>query len=332
MRGLNPAKFPIKINEVFAIPFYSFIFSLVLMPISRRDFLSLLGYGGMAGTVSCLPAILKTPKCYSYNKALLIGIDGLRSDALLKASTPTIDALIAGGAYSLDAQAGMHTISGPGWSNILTGVWENKHGVVDNTFKGADYIRHPSIFTKLEQLNPRLSTKSIVSWDGIQNNIITQADKRLYFPYFENGDVEVARNSISTLQNENPDLMFTYFSNVDVAGHRYGFGPEVPEYIREIQTIDYHIGNIMYALISRSSSIVENWLVLIVSDHGGTGKGHGGQSPEEKTIPFIMWGNTVNKRKIVPFPLQVDVMPTILNHLKVEVSDSWDLDGSAVEL
>ena len=45
-----------------------------------------------------------------------------------------------------------------------------------------------------------------------------------------------------------------------------------------------------------------------------------------------MWGNTVNKRKIVPFPLQVDVVPTILNHLKVEVPASWDLDGRAVEL
>mgnify|MGYP001579359025 FL=1 len=197
----------------------------------------MLGYGGMAGTVSCLPAILKTPRCYSYNKVLLIGIDGLRSDALLKASTPTIDALIAGGAYSLEAQAGTHTISGPGWSNILTGVWDAKHGVVDNTFKGANYIEHPSIFTKLEQLNQRLSTKSIVSWDDLHNNIITQADKRLYFPYLENGDVEVTRNSISTLQNENPDFLFTYCSNVDVAEHRYGFGPDVPEYIREIRPL-----------------------------------------------------------------------------------------------
>ena len=88
----------------------------------------------------------------------------------------------------------------------------------------------------------------------------------------------------------------------------------------------------MYALISRSSSIVENWLVLIVSDHGGIGKGHGGQSPEEKTIPFIMWGNTVDNRKIVPFPSQVDVVPTILNHLKIEAPPTWDLDGRVIEL
>lgn len=302
------------------------------MSLSRRDFLHLLGYGGLAGAAGCLRAMPNMPQSCSSNKVLLIGIDGLRPDALLKASTPTIDALIAGGAYSLEAQAGMHTISGPGWSNILTGVWEAKHGVVDNTFKGANYAGHPSIFTKLEQLVPKLSTWSVVSWDGIQDNILTQADQRLYFPYLENGDVEVARNSINIIRDENPDFMFTYFSNVDVAGHRYGFGPEVPEYIREIQTVDYHIGNIIYALLSRSSSIIENWLVLVVSDHGGIGKGHGGQSPEEKTIPFIMWGDTVDNRKIVPFPSQVEVVPTILDHLKVEVPSTWDLDGRVIEL
>ncbi len=294
----------------------------------------MLGYGALAGAAGCRPSLSRTSRPCNYynNKVLLIGIDGLRPDALQKASTPAIDALIADGASSFDAQAGMHTVSGPSWSNILTGVWEDKHGVVDNTFKGADYDRHPSIFNKLEELAPGLSTKSAVSWDGIQNNIITKADKRWYFPYFENGDVDVAKTSIDLLRNDDVDLMFTYFCNVDEAGHRHGFSPDVPEYLREIQTVDYHIGNIMNALISRSSYVVENWLVIVTSDHGGKGTGHGGQSPEEKTIPYIMWGDSVKRGNISPIPLQVDVVPTILKHLMVKAPDSWDLDGMAVGL
>ena len=61
-------------------------------------------------------------------KVLMIGIDGCRSDALSQALTPNIDSIIAHGAYSLQAQTGNYTVSGAGWSNTFTGVWENKQG------------------------------------------------------------------------------------------------------------------------------------------------------------------------------------------------------------
>ena len=63
----------------------------------------------------------KTPK------VLVIGIDGLRPDALEAAKTPFLDELKKAGAWTDDAQilAARYrkndTISGPGWSSILTG-------------------------------------------------------------------------------------------------------------------------------------------------------------------------------------------------------------------
>ncbi|MBY0261086.1 MAG: alkaline phosphatase family protein, partial [Phycisphaerales bacterium] len=70
-------------------------------------------------------------------KVLIIGIDGLRPDALAAADAPSIDALIADGAYSAAAQAEDITISGPGWSSMLTGVHRDKHGVTGNSFVGS---------------------------------------------------------------------------------------------------------------------------------------------------------------------------------------------------
>lgn len=68
---------------------------------------------------------------------LYLGIDGARFDALQAATTPTLAAgihsdtcLILGDRYREN-----DTISGPGWSTILTGVWADKHGVNDNSFK-----------------------------------------------------------------------------------------------------------------------------------------------------------------------------------------------------
>ena len=46
-------------------------------------------------------------------KVLMIGIDGCRPDALLDAGAPAIDALIAEGALSVQAQTGARTSSGP---------------------------------------------------------------------------------------------------------------------------------------------------------------------------------------------------------------------------
>ena len=55
-------------------------------------------------------------------KVLLIGLDGVRVDILAAANTPNIDALIANGTFSDDAQTRPRTVSGPGWSSMLTGV------------------------------------------------------------------------------------------------------------------------------------------------------------------------------------------------------------------
>ena len=79
-------------------------------------------------------------------KVLMIGIDGCRPDALNLANTPNIDSLIDNGAYSLQAQTGDYTISGAGWSNTFTGVWENKHNVTEQQFLFSQFYSIPTLF------------------------------------------------------------------------------------------------------------------------------------------------------------------------------------------
>jgi predicted AlkP superfamily phosphohydrolase/phosphomutase len=75
-------------------------------------------------------------------KVLFVGIDGVRTDALQTARTPHLDGLRRRGAFAYDTQIlGERyrlndTISAPGWSSILTGVWADKHGVHDSRFEG----------------------------------------------------------------------------------------------------------------------------------------------------------------------------------------------------
>ncbi|MDP6512960.1 MAG: alkaline phosphatase family protein, partial [SAR202 cluster bacterium] len=97
-------------------------------------------------------------------KVLIIGIDGCRPDALLAAETPNLDTLIDDGLVSYQAQTCEFTVSAPGWSSMLTGVWPNKHGVKDTSFDGADYGSYPHFFQRLKEAREDAVTASIVNW------------------------------------------------------------------------------------------------------------------------------------------------------------------------
>ncbi|WP_417390118.1 LamG-like jellyroll fold domain-containing protein [Gimesia sp.] len=118
----------------------------------------------------------------SQKRVLIIGMDGTRPDALLKAKTPTFDRLIREGAFTDQAQIlgkryqKNDTISGPGWSSILTGVWADKHGVHDNHFKGKNYELFPHFFKRLKRERPDAQTASLVSWEPIHEFILSEAD------------------------------------------------------------------------------------------------------------------------------------------------------------
>lgn len=298
---------------------------------NRRTFLK--GLALSAGLLSCgLEELVKEkkPTWHNPNKVLLIGIDGVRPDALLKAATPNLDSLINTGAYSFKAQAGLYTWSGSCWSNILTGVWENKHGVVDNSFSGANYRGYPNLFTLIKQVQPELNAVSIVSWGSLCKQIFSRANNCKIYPYtgrVREGDYLVAQQAAKILVNNNPDVLFAYFLGVDLMGHKYGFHPDVPEYVHEIERVDRLVGSIMNALVSRPTYEKENWLVLSITDHGGIGKHHGGQTPEEKTIFYIANGRSTIPGEIIPAPTHVDIVPTALYHLNIPVNPMWGLDG-----
>jgi hypothetical protein len=124
-------------------------------------------------------------------KVLMIGIDGCRSDALNLANTPHIDSLINNGAFSLQAQTGNYTVSGAGWANTFTGVWENKHNITSNGFTSPNLTQYPHFFSLIKQQHPEKITASIERWK-INNNILSDAD---YFTQRNENDFSDSMNA-----------------------------------------------------------------------------------------------------------------------------------------
>lgn len=261
-------------------------------------------------------------------KVLILGIDGCRPDALEKADTPTIDKLRENGAWSLSAQTGEVTVSGPGWSSMLTGVWSEKHRVRDNSFRGSKLEKYPHFFRYLKRARPDAMSASIAHWEPINlfitRNVDVAATPRT--------DDAVAETTIRLLKNRDPDAVFVHFNDVDEAGHTEGFDPEVPEYIQAIQETDARIARILDALEARTDYAHEDWLILVSTDHGGTGTKHGENTPLHRTIFLIASGPSAARGEITPAPSIVDVAATALKHLGVELDPDWALDGHAVGL
>lgn len=267
------------------------------------------------------------------------------------------------GAYSDTAFAGgvigtateQPTVSGPGWSTMITSVWTNRHGVVDNgsSFDNGDFQNNPPYLGTLKSAIPTLTTASFVHWQPIDTNIIAAVDadgtaaNDLDFRGVYGSDEAVALAVADSVSGAlDPDALFVDFDDVDIAGHSCGSSGSC--YRAQIERTDALVGQIVSAISARATFSSEDWQIVITADHGHQASGgHGGQSAVERTIPFIVASKTLRQGTlptVYRLVSQADVPPTVLDHFDVAlpahywgisqasgaVSISPDLNGDGI--
>jgi len=257
-------------------------------------------------------------------KVLFIGIDGLRSDALQDATTPGIDSLVQEAYTCWNTDRGPYTVSVPGWSSILHGVWPAKHGLTENSFKKSKYDDYPDLFALAKQTKPNLSVATLSHWDDFlkitSNEDFAQryaSDKALYY------------GAIDKLMSCCPDMMTLHFDDTDHAGHGYGFSPTVPEYINAIEQTDIYVQGLMDVVHYREMTYGEEWMVVLTTDHGGDGTGHGGQDdlPQTRKVWSIVRIPTLTNPVQQVQANSVDLLPTMLNWMGIAPENISGLDG-----
>jgi predicted AlkP superfamily pyrophosphatase or phosphodiesterase len=274
-------------------------------------------------------------------KVLVIGIDGIRVDLLAETSTPNIDELIAEGFFSDRARTNVRTMSGPGWSSMLIGARTDKHLVDSNNFTGNDYATYPEFLTRLEQVDSTFNTFAAVDWAPLGSTasggpLFSDAiDELVFFDGEEEGyhraDSLSVAAAVDRLENEDIDAAFVYIGDADEVSHVTG--TYAPEYLRAIEAADVLVGRLVAAIQARPTYAVEDWLILVSTDHGRNEEGgHGGDSDQERTIFFLAHGPSVARQPIETPPNIVDVAVTALVHLGVEIDPAWNLDGRPIAL
>ena len=255
-------------------------------------------------------------------KVLLIGLDGVRSDAMQQNSSPFLHSLSVANEVYYTASHGVEliTYSGPNWSSILTGVHYAKHQVDDNSFANPNYCAYPTFFEYIEGVDSTINTASIVNWTPINTHILSSVTD--FAPQEAINDLEVYEQSQNLLINAAPlnaDIVFLHFDELDAAGHSYGFSLEVPEYAATLNALDGYVEN-LYHTIEAKRLTGEDWLFMVVSDHGGDGTGHGDASNPyiNQTIFFAQHPSLDFKDQHISN--QTDLAPTIMDFLGISSS------------
>jgi len=213
---------------------------------------------------------------------VFIGIDGVRPDVLLAANTPNMQALAENGSCSWNAWSVYPSGTIANFPSIFTGARPRIHGVVD--WLGEIYAE--SICEVFEEVG--LPT-ALAGQDQILGGYsATYATGYYYVP---NPDVHFTDIAIEMFENYKPSFLNVYNPWPDHTGHEYGH--DSPEYQEAIENADVQIGRILNML--KEQGVFDQTLIVITTDHGFTGYGHGYQFITNRRIFTIFKGPGVKQ-------------------------------------
>lgn len=257
---------------------------------------------------------------------IVLGFDGLGAYAIEKADMPNLKHIMKDGSYSLHVRTVLPSSSAVNWASMLMGTGPTMHGYTDwgsQTPEIPSAIttsndRFPSIFTAIKKQKPKAKIGSVYSWGGI--SYLMEKPILNYDFGMEGNELETQNKAIELIKNEKPEFLFVHFDQPDGAGHNAGH--DSPGYYEELKNVDKRIGEIQNAI--KEAGIENETLLMIVSDHGGIEKGHGGKSLMEIEVPWILKGPGIAKGKAITEPLIVyDLAPTVAFALGIKPEEVW---------
>ncbi len=241
------------------------------------------------------------PEGKEKKKVIILGYDGFREDgleAILEDPQSSVRVTAKmGGLYHTYAggeeSRRQETSTGPGWASILTGGWSDATGISScadpkrssaRTFlMDAAEWGYPSAFLASWADHFTVTYKQDIAYAS-QNQlplryVRTMGDEETYETVLE---LVTKRQGQEKSEMQDPDVILFILEMTDRAGHQTGYGNQNP-YYRDACTIADACGrNILWEIKHRDTYEKEDWLILITTDHGGSGTSHGGQTEEER--------------------------------------------------
>jgi hypothetical protein len=261
-------------------------------------------------------------------QVVIIAIDGLRADSIFeKQALPVVEQLALEGTYDWHARTIQPSITNPAYASMFSGLTPEHHGVFSNLEKDYPFpfLQVKSIFQYINEKYPQAINILLL---GKKRMAIFNQPDAVDISEFNDSSKLISVAAVNSIQENDFKLAFIHLPDPDTVGHDYSFESE--NYIEAVRAQNPFLEDIIKAM--KDKGIYDTSLVIITSDHGGEGLGHGDGSPLDMTIPWVMVGPCVKKGfDIQSINAQVritDITPTILYALGIPVPA--DLDGRPI--
>lgn len=248
-------------------------------------------------------------------KALLILVDGMRSDALTDCALA--QEIMKKGTYTMDGRTVMPSVTLPCHVSLFHSVEPERHGITTNTYMPqvkpiaglcdvlASHNKSCAFFYNWEQLRDLSSPGALV---------FSYFCKGKYMGWEQANDM-VAKTAAEYLKEHDIDFAFVYMGYADAAGHKDGWMSEA-----YFQALENSWKNIAMLL----EELSEEYTVIITADHGGHSRTHGTDMPEDMTIPVILIGEEFKPEGTLPSASILDIAPTVVKLLGVAPDEEWE--------
>lgn len=253
----------------------------------------------------------------------LVTIDGARPDGIAKAATPCLDEIVKDGSFTWKARSVMPSVTLPCHTSIFRGIDPRHHGITSNTH-GPFLRQSPSLFDVAHRAG--LTCGMFFNWGQLRDLGDPESVHTSYCclnTHLDDGDAHVTDKAIEAMGETDFDFLFLYLGHTDWNGHEHGWMSD--EYIDAIGRADKCVGRLQNAMLKLAKPVD----LIVIADHGGHDHGHGTDSPEDMTVPYVMWGYRVESGYQITRDVSLlDIAPTIATLLGTEIPEQWE--GSAV--
>lgn len=256
---------------------------------------------------------------------VLISIDGLRPDAIIKAPAPNLLRLIDLGVYCARTQTVEPIATLPAHTSMLTGLSPAHHGVFFNQYRPG-YYQGATVFSVAKKAG--LTTAMLFA----KSKLNYLADPRyLDFIYGEPGVSGFASSGTTAARlaavfgqrwsKHSYNLTFIHMREPDAAGHSRGWMSQA--YLDAVMVTDLAVGRIVSAI--EHSQRRARTALIVTADHGGKGHHHQVPGRESSTIPWILVAPGVPEGLRIDRVLHVyDTTPTALAVLGLTMPGAID--------
>lgn len=210
------------------------------------------------------------------DKVLMISFDGFRWDYYKMYNTPNLDYLARTGVHAPEGiLAPFTTKTFPNHYSIVTGLYQESHGIVDN-----------GMYDPISNKSFRMYNNKDASWfggepiwvtarkQGIRTGIYFWPSSELpiqnirpnyYFKYNIKTPFEKRiETAINWLANDQVELALIYFNQPDNIGHKTGAMSE--EVRKTVESLDKLVGFLLEKLLEKF--LLDRVNLIITSDHG----------------------------------------------------------------